>query len=243
MRSSAPLVRWMPSRRPRLQLSPPGFFPLVLSRLFEHEVVFLGPYSQPVGADRDREFRRRISQPLLALPHTRAAAEHLFGPSSPVGDDKCSFHFPLMLSGMTPAGPVRYAMLLQDVRGTIELRFYRLHGEPIPIHCRRTIGTDPGPEGLSPAELSGLTANILDFLCIVGARMGDVAGPFLHVVRSDFIIYGHADGEFFATEYESCEDYERAYSAFTERTADAERTRNERYIRDLFASCGSPVVA
>lgn len=233
----------MPSRRPRLQLSPPGFFPLVLSRLFEHEVVFLGPYSQPVGADRDREFRRRLSQPLLALPYTRAAAEQFFGPSSPVGEDKCSFHFPLMLSGMRAAGPVRYAMLLQDVRGTIELRFFRLHGEPVPIRCRRTIGTDPGPAGLSPAELSGLTANILEFLCIVGARLGEAVGPFCHVVPSDLIVYGHADGEFFAKEYERCEDYERAYTAFTERTSDAERKRNERYICGLFASCGSPVVA
>jgi len=66
-----------------------------------------------------------MSQPHLALPETYVGAEHVFGPSSFVRGEKSSFCFPSVLSMETDAGPVRYVIYLQDMKGTIELPFFR----------------------------------------------------------------------------------------------------------------------
>lgn len=239
MLPAAPLSSWMPSPRPRLTLRPSGFSPFVLARIFDHEVAVLGPNAQPVMTDPNREWDRAMSQPHLALPQTRAGAERVFGPSSGVRGDKGSFRFPLILSATTNAGTVRYAMVLRDVKGTIELPFFRLHEEPVPAPS--VPEQDPGPAGLSPSAISGLTCWILGYL--EGRGQSAEPGPFCHVVRASLIIYGYADGEFFERSYDSHEDYEHAHAAIAERIADAGRKRRRQYIRSLFASCESPAPA
>lgn len=229
----------MPSPRPRLTLRPSGFSPFVLARIFDHEVAVLGPNTQPVRTDPNVEWYRAMSQPHLSLPQTRAGAERVFGPSCDVRGDKGSFRFPLILSAATNAGPMRYAVVLQDVKGTIELPFFRLHEEPVPDPS--VPEQDPGPAGLSPSAVSGLTCWILGYL--EGRGQSAEPGPFCHVVRASLIIYGCADGEFFENSYDNLTAYEHAHAAIAARIADAGGRRRGQYIRSLFASCESPAPA
>jgi hypothetical protein len=233
------LSQWMPKSRPTTRLEPKSMFPIVVSRLFDHELALLHDFSRYVKRDWLCRFRR-MGERRFALPHVRVAVEHLFGATSRSFDDyKGSFAFPLLLQANRPAGRARYIVRMADVRGRIDLEFFKIRMVPN-ADVDDAPGTEEPPSVLTLEELEHLGEFIRGYLEGMGEVLIRMAEPFLHVVESELLVYGCEDGKPFEYDYDTREAYDEQLAKIRDRLGPAERGRARAQLDALLESCGDP---
>lgn len=100
---------------------------------------------------------------------------------------------------------MRYIVMLGDLRGAVNLRFYRI-GERIAEGMDRYHA--PVEHELSRKDLNRLTELVLGFL--LGRAESEVAGApsFYRVVRSELLVYGKRRGDLFERELDDQSSFE-----------------------------------
>ena len=205
--------------RGRLSLNPPGLFPLVLTRLFDHEVSALSPWCRAIEIDSFAEFSRNVMQHEMTLPRVFIAAERIFGRSSTRFDSyKGSFQFALLMSANHARVEARYVIVVHDVRGSVRITFHRF-------------SEDDGE--LSRSEIDRLADALLEFLSIAGGAVARTTSCFHRAVPSERIVYGCRKGVLFASQFEGADAYERGLERIRGDVADGEHRVELDYVRGL----------
>lgn len=219
------------SARGRLSLHPPDLFPVLLSRLFDHEVSTLAPWVQPIEPDRFAEFSRSVAQQKLTLPRMFVAAERVFGRSSARFDHhKSSFRFPVLMSAMRDGMQLRYVLVLQDVRASVRVEVYRFSEsrEP-PGRYYPAVDAE-----LSRREIDLVANALTEFLHTAGGVAARTASSFHRTVPSEFVVYGCRDGDLFEGCFESAAEYQQAVARISLELGDVERCEELQQVMELF---------
>ena len=212
--------------RGQLSLNPPGLFPLLLSRLFDHEVSALAPLCQAIEPDHFAYFSPSMMQREMALPRVFVAAQRVFGRSSSHFDlHKGSFQFSLLLSAVRAAVKLQYVLVLQDVRGSMRVTFHRLSEKPEPREHPNPVAGE-----LSRLEVKLLSDALLEFLYIAGAAVARTISAVHRTVPSELIVYGCRNGDLFESRFEHPEEYERAVERIRRDLMEAEHREELEYV-------------
>jgi hypothetical protein len=109
-----------------------GLPELRLSRLLEDEVRTLSPYLAPIEPDYTHELHARLDYLTPTLPEALISLQDLFGEAAQGCDPwKGSFQFPLLLSGIRNAVPLRYVVIVGDLRASLKFWLYRIQLERV----------------------------------------------------------------------------------------------------------------
>lgn len=214
--------------RGRLSLNPPGLFPLVLTRLFDHEVSALSPWCRAIETDSLAAFSRNVMQHEMTLPRVFIAAERIFGRSSTRFDSyKGSFQFALLMSANHARAEARYVIVLHDVRGSVRITYHRFSEECGAQQRKLTDGE------LSRSEVDRLAETLLEFLSIAGDAVARTTSCFHRAVPSERLVYGCRKGVLFASQFESIDEYEGGLERIRVDVADGEHRVELDYVRGL----------
>jgi hypothetical protein len=191
-----------------------------LRRLTEDEFRQLRSTSLPIKNDEmfllNLMLSERHNPERLSLPKALVTLEYFFGKASNWLDKwKSSFSFPLLLVLKKQVGRFFYLLRIEDYRGELEFRFYRI--------------LENGTEGYNdnicrePFEIEFSRSEINQFICYLIGYLASAAEsfckllpvqPFLRHIDASHIIYGYRNGAFFEEQIDSPEQYEATIQAF-----------------------------
>ena len=205
---------------------------MILARILDHELAELADWTRPIERDYIYEFSHSVPHAPLDLAKVFLAAQALFGRTSLRFDpDEGSFRFPLLLLAKRDGFALRYLILLQDRRGSIEAPFYRLQNE------RRTemLAQDHASidRELSRPEINHLTDHLIGFLRAHGGGLAAIAPSFHRIVPSEFLVYGNRSGELFERVLANEDEYRRLPQIVKSALADSESKEELEYVQDL----------
>jgi hypothetical protein len=219
-----------------------------LWRLTEDEFRQLRSNSLPIKDDGMFLLQLMLSErdnpERLTLPKALLTLEHLFGKASDWIDEwKSSFSFPLLLLLNKPVGRFLYLLRIEDYRGSVEFRLYRI--------------LENGADGYDintyrePFELEFSREQINQFICYLYGYLAGVARivcnqqiqPFIRLIRASHILYGYRDGEFFEEQIDSPEEYEAAIQAFDEVYGSLKQERQSQDLRALLETITGETVS
>jgi hypothetical protein len=221
--------------RPQLWLRPRELFPVLLSRLADHELSEIGRYAVPIEPDSTRELRRSMNPEPLLLPKLYLAGEALLGRSSRLYDhDKSSFRYPLLLSATRGSSRMRYLVSVHDFHGSVEVSFHRVR-EREQVDSIRSY-QPPIDHELSRRDLNCLSDCIVGFLCGKAEAAMASAPCFHRSIGSVMMAYGMRRGDLFERRFESIEELEGFLREVRDESVDAERASDLAYVTALLDS-------
>ena len=229
-RTVEPCSRWPACDRPRIILERSRRLAVRVTRLLDHELRELLPYAAPIEPDwRHMLELNQYARPLL--PKVFWASEQCLGRSSTAFDDhKGSFSFPLLISA-TRGRVLRYLAVLCDVRGAVEIAWFRLRSTRFASLLRYE---KPVTEELSRSDLNGIHEHLLGYLLGYADAIATAsAASFYRTVSSERIVYGHVGGEFFEREFTDQQALEQ-FTFTLARSLEGDRHQHEEdALRDL----------
>jgi hypothetical protein len=192
-------------------------FPFELWRLSDAEYRQLRLQSFPLRIDgmilwrlardqRHRPDRLNLAKVLLIL-------EAEFGKSSTDLDDwKQTFSFPLLLAISKPQGMFYHLLRIEDYRGGLEFRFYRIVDDVKYSDESLDVYHEPLADEFSTDEIAYVISYLWGFLEGRASRFGTPDAeikPFFRHVDASHIIYGYWDGQFVETVIEDLAEYQQ----------------------------------
>lgn len=138
-----------------------------------------------------------------------------FGESGDYYDPwKCSFSFPFLLSFSKEGVDFDYLMEIIDIRASIDFKVAKIIYADDKTY-RRELVHEPFTE-LPREEINYCINFITGYLTgLFKVLHKQYAKPFLKHVRSELVIYGYKDGDFFEHQYDSEEEVEQAVQELT----------------------------
>lgn len=215
-----------------------------LWRLTEDEFSQLRNSSLPIKDDGmfllQLMLNERDKPDRLMLPKALLTLESIFGKTSTWFDEwKSSFSFPLLLVLKKPAGQFFYLLRIEDYRGCLEFRFYRIL-EDGASEYDVSIYREPFLSEFSRVEINqficylyGYLAGAAEIFCNLPVQ------PFLRHVDASQVIYGYQDGAFFEEWIDSSEEYQTAIQSFEESYSSVKREKQVQEIQSLLQSIHS----
>lgn len=191
-------------------------------RLSDDEYLRLRRHSYPIEEDRQFLFdfwlTIRQSSRYLTLSKAFLSLESLFGQSSKWLDDwKGSFSFPLLL--VLTKGKTKYYYLLEiyDQRASLRFAFYKLLEEGAE-EKDTAVYRAPDPAEFSQDNFNDLILFIYrylqrEFSKIKSSKITD----FFKSVKSEHLLYGYVQENFFEEQYQEPEDYQEALTSLEQR--------------------------
>lgn len=193
-------------------------FSFYLWRVTEDEYRLIRENSVPIKVDgmfwirlflseRDNPNRLTLSKAFITL-------EYLLGKSSDWFDDwKSSFSFPTLLRLKRDAKQFFYLLRLEDYRGSLEFRLYRVLLDGVENYDVQ-IYQKPFEE-FSSADINLFFARLYYYLAEVAKLTSQShQQPFMKVIRSSHALYGYKNGAFFEDEIDDEEEFNAAIATF-----------------------------
>ncbi len=212
-----------------------------LWRLEDQEYRVLRDYSLPI--EEDGLFLLRLlsceqnTPDALSLGKALVLLEHLLGESSHYFDDwKSSFSFPCLLIVQRAIGRFFYLLRIEDYRGHLSFPLYRILDQGTEGY-RLEVVHKPFAE-FSRAEINFCLAFLYGYLTgFAQVFCQNPFQPFYREVRSNLVLYGYGNGEFFEWSFTSPEDYDVALKSLkTGELAELGEDQEQARIRDEIAS-------
>jgi len=158
--------------------------------------------------------------PRLTLGHFYVALLKLTGESSALRDTyKRAFSFPFLFAVERASGTHDFLVVLANYRSYVETRFYKLVLPDDPRIARKAYLHPPIDEELSATDMDQITGYFWGLVSgYISAISRKTIRPFARGVRSNLVIFGFEDNEFFEEAFDD-------EHAFEERMAELEARR------------------
>jgi hypothetical protein len=192
---------------------------LDLWRLQDAEYDVLRDYSFPIQEDVRFLWQlmlddRREGAEELMLAKVLVALEEDYGPcSTDVDPYKQTFAFRFLAQFSKEGKTWPYLLSINDFRGSLELRFYRVIDGDQFVEASRDYPQDPIESEMGADEIRYWMAYLWGFLhagskswCRFKVHMKELA-PFFRHIDSNHIIYGFLGGEFLEYEINDSDEY------------------------------------
>jgi len=145
-----------------------------------------------------------------SFPKMYVALKYLFGESGKYYDDfKGSFSFPFLICFQKGGEEFGYVMNIYNVRSAIEFNMAKLIHADDKTFERGILyhPFDEFPESEITYFINYIAGYLTGFFNVIRGLYDEF---FFHSVRSNLILYGYKDGDFFENQYEDEEEFDEA---------------------------------
>jgi hypothetical protein len=191
-------------------------FPFSLWRLSDEEFRQLRSRSFPIQIDDLfwllLELRQSDRSNLLNLPKALLVLESEFGFSSTYIDSwKQTFSFPFLLAISKPTDIFYYLLIVEDYRGGLEFRLYRIVDDLKYANENLEVFHEPIADEFSEDDIKYSICYLWGFLEGYANSLdfsNSQIQPFFRHIDSSHVIYGYWDGKFVEEIIEDLDEYE-----------------------------------